>query len=56
MFLVVAATATTSAVIALGLIRRLFTPDHRLFYLPAPADRLNRLGTARGGRTSRARL
>jgi hypothetical protein len=26
-------------VIALGLIRRLFTPDHRLVYLPAPADR-----------------
>jgi len=25
-------------VIALGLIRRLFTPDHRLVYLPAPAD------------------
>jgi hypothetical protein len=24
---------------ALGLIRRLFTPDHRLVYLPAPADR-----------------
>jgi putative ABC transport system permease protein len=38
MFLVLAA-ATTTAVIALGLIRRLFTPDHRLVYLPAPADR-----------------
>jgi len=25
-------------VIALGLIRRLFTPDHRLVYLPTPAD------------------
>ena len=25
--------------IALGLIRRLFTPNHRLTYLPAPADR-----------------
>jgi hypothetical protein len=25
-------------VIALGLIRQLFTPDHRLAYLPAPAD------------------
>jgi putative ABC transport system permease protein len=39
MFLVLAATATTTVVIALGLIRRLFTPDHRLVYLPAPADR-----------------
>ena len=38
MFLVLAATATTTTVIALGLIRRLFTPDHRLVYLPAPAD------------------
>lgn len=39
MFLVLAATATTTAVIALGLVRRLFTPDHRLLYLPAPAER-----------------
>lgn len=38
MFLVLAATATTTVVIALGLIRRLFTADHRLRYLPAPAD------------------
>jgi len=38
MFLVLAATATTTVVIALGLIRRLFTPDHRLIHLPAPAD------------------
>jgi len=38
MFLVLAATATTTVVIALGLIRRLFTPDHRLVYLPTPAD------------------
>jgi len=38
MFLVLAATATTTVVIALGLIRRLFTHDHRLLYLPAPAD------------------
>ena len=29
MFLVLAATATTTVVIALGLIRRLFTPDPR---------------------------
>jgi hypothetical protein len=35
---VLAATATT-VVIALGLIRRLFTPDHRLVYLPNPVDR-----------------
>ena len=39
MFLVLAATATTTVVIALGLIRRLFTADHRLRHLPAPADR-----------------
>jgi hypothetical protein len=37
MFLVLAATATTTVVIALGLIRRLFTPDHRLIHLPTPA-------------------
>ncbi len=37
MFLVLAATAaaTTTAAIALGLIRRLFTVGHRLRYLPA---------------------
>ena len=40
MFLVLAATATTTTVvIALGLIRRRFTADHRLRYLPAPAER-----------------
>jgi putative ABC transport system permease protein len=39
MFLVLAATATTTVVIALGLIRRLFTPDHRLVYLATAADR-----------------
>jgi putative ABC transport system permease protein len=39
MFLVLAATSTTTVVIALGLIRRLFTADHRLRSLPAPADR-----------------
>ena len=38
MFLVLAATATTTVVIALGLIRRLFTPDHRLVYLATAAD------------------
>ena len=35
----VAATATTTVVIALGLIRRLFTPDHRLVHLATAADR-----------------
>jgi putative ABC transport system permease protein len=38
MFLVLGAAASTSAVIALGLIRRLFTADHRLRPLPRPAD------------------
>jgi putative ABC transport system permease protein len=38
MFLVLGAVATTSAVIGIGLIRRLFTPDHRLLPLPRPAD------------------
>jgi UDP-glucose/iron transport system permease protein len=38
MFLVLAAAATTTSVIALGLVRRLFTPDHRLLPLPAPAE------------------
>ena len=31
--------ATTTIVIALGLIRRRFTPDHRVMHLPIPADR-----------------
>jgi UDP-glucose/iron transport system permease protein len=39
MFLVLAATSTTTVVTALGLIRRLFTSDHRLMHLPAPAGR-----------------
>jgi putative ABC transport system permease protein len=38
MFLVLGAVATTSAVIGLGLVRRLFTADHRLLPLPRPAD------------------
>ena len=38
MFLVLAATATTTVVIALGLIRRLFTPDHRLLHLPTSPE------------------
>lgn len=36
MFLVLAATATTTTIIALGLIRRLFTHDHRLLPVPQP--------------------
>ncbi len=38
MFLVLGAAATTTTVIGLGLIRRLFTPDHRLRPLPRPAQ------------------
>lgn len=38
MFLVLGAAATTTTVIGLGLIRRLFTSDHRLPQLPRPAD------------------
>jgi putative ABC transport system permease protein len=38
MFLVLGAVATTSAVIGTGLVRRLFTADHRLRPLPRPAD------------------
>jgi putative ABC transport system permease protein len=38
MFLVLGAVAITSTVIGLGLIRRLFTADHRLRPLPRPAD------------------
>jgi UDP-glucose/iron transport system permease protein len=34
MYLVLAAVATTTAVVALGVTRRLFTPDHRLVALP----------------------
>lgn len=35
MILVLAASSTTTTVIALGLVRRLFTSDHRLLALPA---------------------
>ncbi len=38
MFLVLGSAAVVGAVLALGLIRRLFTPDHRLRPLPRPAD------------------
>lgn len=37
MFLVLAAAATSATVIALGAVRRSFTPDHRLRPLPRPA-------------------
>lgn len=38
MFLVLAAVSTTTVVIALGLVRRLFSTDHRLLPLPRPAE------------------
>jgi putative ABC transport system permease protein len=37
MFLVLGAVATTTVVVTLGLVRRLFTADHRLRWLPRPA-------------------
>lgn len=37
MFLVLGAAATTTTVIGLGMIKRLFTPDHRLVRLSRPA-------------------
>lgn len=39
MYLVLGATATTTTVVALGLQRRLFTPDHRLIRIPPPPER-----------------
>nr|MBA2575968.1 ABC transporter permease [Euzebyaceae bacterium] len=38
MFLVLGTVATTTSIIGLRLIRRLFTPDHRLTPLPRPTD------------------
>ena len=38
MYLVLGAVSTTTAVMGLGLTRRLFTSDHRLVRLPAPED------------------
>jgi putative ABC transport system permease protein len=38
MYLVLGSAATATAVVAEGLTRRLFTPDHRLVRLPRPAD------------------
>jgi putative ABC transport system permease protein len=38
MFLVLGAVATTTTVVALGVSRRLFTPDHRLVRMPRPSE------------------
>ncbi|MGE0028085.1 MAG: iron export ABC transporter permease subunit FetB [Thermoleophilia bacterium] len=38
MYLVLGSAATATAVVAEGLVRRLFTPDHRLVRLRRPAD------------------
>ncbi len=38
MFLVLGAAAVNATVVTLGLVPRLFTPDHRLTPLPQPAD------------------
>ncbi|WP_046471574.1 ABC transporter permease [Allosalinactinospora lopnorensis] len=38
MFLILASVTTTAVVVALGLVRRLFTADHRLLALPRPAE------------------
>src|SRR5207253_8996379 len=37
MFLVLGSVATTTVVITLGLVRRVFTTDHRLVPMPRPA-------------------
>ncbi|MGH9014914.1 MAG: ABC transporter permease [Acidimicrobiia bacterium] len=38
MYLVLGAVATTTAVVGIGVSRRLFTPDHRLVRMERPAD------------------
>jgi putative ABC transport system permease protein len=38
MYLVLGSVATTTVVVGLGLVRRLFTSDHRLVRLPRPAE------------------
>jgi putative ABC transport system permease protein len=38
MFLVLGSVATTTVVVALGVRRRLFTPDHRLVRMERPAE------------------
>lgn len=39
MYLVLGASATSSVVASIGVVRRMFTPDHRLVRLTRPADR-----------------
>lgn len=51
MFLVLGSTATTTVIIALGLLRQIFTPDHRLRPLPrrpevAPSRKRNNRSAA----------
>lgn len=38
MYLILGSVSVTTAVVALGLVRRLFTPDHRIVRLPRPAE------------------
>jgi putative ABC transport system permease protein len=38
MYLVLGSAATSTAVVAVGVVRRLFTPDHRLVNITRPAD------------------
>ncbi len=38
MFLILGSVAITTVVVAMGLVRRLFTPDHRLLHLPRRPD------------------
>ena len=38
MYLVLGASACASTIVATGMVRRLFTPDHRLVRLPRPAE------------------
>lgn len=38
MYLVLGASACASTIVAMGMVRRLFTPDHRLVRLPRPAE------------------
>lgn len=46
MFLVLGSVATTTAVVTLGLVRRLFTPDHRLLPLPRRPDTTTKRASA----------
>jgi putative ABC transport system permease protein len=42
MFLILGSVAITTVVVALGLVRRLFTPDHRLLPLPRRPETTSR--------------